>query len=75
MARRKLTPLPEDNLRTVTVNSASGLNLREAPAYDAPVLRVLRDGESITINTAKTDPAGWLAVDGGGYVMARYVSE
>lgn len=75
MARRKLTPLPEDSLKTVTVRSASGLNLREAPAYDAPVLRVLRDGESITINTDETAPSGWLAVDGGGYVMSRYVSE
>lgn len=75
MARRKLTPLPEDSLKTVTVRSTTGLNLREAPAYDAPVLRVLRDGESITINNEETVLPGWLAVDGGGYVMARYVSE
>ena len=74
MARRKLTPLPEDNLRTVTVNSASGLNLREAPAYDASVLRVLRDGDEITVNIDESTPPGWMHLDGGGYVMARYVS-
>lgn len=73
MARRKLTPLPEDSLRTVTVRSASGLNLREAPAFDAPVLRVLRDGEAIKISSGKDAPAGWLPVDGG-FVMARYVT-
>lgn len=73
MARRKLTPLPEDSLRTVTVRSASGLNLREAPAFDAPVLRVLREGEEIKIDISKNAPSGWFAVDGGGYVMARYV--
>lgn len=74
MARRKLTPLPENNLRTVTVNSASGLNLREAPAYDAPVLRVLRDGEELTVNADDSTHPGWFYAEGGGYVMARYVS-
>lgn len=74
MARRKLTPLSEDSLKTVTVRSASGLNLREAPAYDAPVLRVLRDGEKLTVNADEGTHPGWLYADGGGYVMARYVS-
>lgn len=57
----------------MTVRSASGLNLREAPAFDAPIMRVLRDGEEITVNIDESTPPGWFAVDGGGYVMARYV--
>lgn len=60
-------------MRTVTVRSASGLNLREAPAFDAPIMRVLRDGEKITVNIDERTPPGWLLVDGGGYIMARYV--
>lgn len=73
MARRKLSALPEDNT-PATVRAASGLNLREAPAYDAPVMRVLRDGEEIRIDVGKSAPSGWLPVEGGGYVMKRYVS-
>lgn len=60
-------------MRTVTVHSASGLNLRKAPAYDAPVLRILRDGEELTVNVDDSTHPGWLYEDGGGYVMARYV--
>ncbi len=57
---------------TATVHSAPGLNLRKNPALNAPILRILRDGEEIAIDNSVDAPGGWLAVVGGGYVMAEY---
>lgn len=55
-----------------TVNSAPGLNLRQSPTLDAPVLRVLKDGEKIEIDPA-VEIEGWAAVSGGGFVMKKYI--
>lgn len=64
----------ENTAITATVHSAPGLNLRKHPALNAPVLRVLEDGEQITLDSTIEAPGGWLAVAGGGYVMAQYVT-
>ena len=58
---------------TAVVNSAPGLNLRKNPARNAPVLRVLKDGETITLDNSIDVPSGWKAVAGGGFVMAEYL--
>lgn len=58
---------------TAVVNSAPGLNLRQHPARNAPVLRVLKDGETITLDNSIDVPGGWKAVAGGGFVMAEYL--
>lgn len=58
---------------TAVVNSAPGLNLRKNPARNAPVLRVLKDGETITLDNSIDVPGGWKAVAGGGFVMAEYL--
>ena len=58
---------------TATVHSAPGLNLRQHPALNAPVLRVLKDGEQITLDSAIEAPGGWKAVAGSGFVMAQYI--
>jgi hypothetical protein len=58
---------------TATVHSAPGLNLRKNPARNAPVLRVLKDGETITLDNTIDVPGGWKAVAGGGFVMAEYL--
>ncbi len=58
---------------TAVVNSAPGLNLRKNPARNAPVLRVLKDGETITLDNSIDAPGGWKAVAGGGFVMAEYL--
>lgn len=58
---------------TATVHSAPGLNLRQHPALNAPVLRVLKDGEQITLDSTIEAPGGWKAVAGGGFVMAQYI--
>ena len=55
------------------VYSASGLNLRQFPALNAPVLRILKDGEEIGVDKTIDAGDGWIAVRGGGYVMAKYV--
>lgn len=57
---------------TAIVHSAPGLNLRKFPALNAPVIRILRDGEQITIDSGASVP-GWKAVAGGGFVMAQFV--
>lgn len=62
-----------DSTVTATVHSAPGLNLRQHPALNAPVLRVLKDGEQITLDSTKDAPGGWKAVAGGGFVMAQYI--
>ena len=58
---------------TAVVNSAPGLNLRKNPARNAPVLRVLKDGETITLDNSIGVPGGWKAVAGGGFVMAEFL--
>lgn len=63
----------ENSAITATVHSAPGLNLRQHPALNAPVLRVLKDGEQITLDSAIEAPGGWKAVAGGGFVMAQYI--
>lgn len=66
-------PVIENSAITATVHSAPGLNLRQHPALNAPVLRVLEDGEQITLDSAIEAPGGWKAVAGGGFVMAQYI--
>ena len=55
------------------MHSAPGLNLRKHPALNAPVLRVLKDGETIPIDNSVEVPGGWKAVMGGGYVMSEFL--
>lgn len=80
MARRKkedaapaFEPVAIDSTVTATVHSAPGLNLRQHPALDAPVMHVLKDGEQITLDSTIEAPGGWKAVAGGGFVMAQYI--
>ena len=65
MAKRERT--------TYTVSSAPGLNVRQFPAKDAPIQRVLRDGEKVSVDGSADAPAGWKAIMGGGYVMSQYL--
>lgn len=59
--------------KTWTVASKPGLNVRKYPEKDAPVLRVLPDGEKITVDSGVRTEAGWKALVGGGYVMSEYL--
>lgn len=74
------TPIPEDEpfAGTHMVNTARGLNLREAPSYGAPVVEILPFGTTVQDIDPEGAPAGWLAVmteDGkAGFVAARYVN-
>lgn len=72
-AASAVEPVVIDSTVTATVHSAPGLNLRQHPALNAPVLRVLRDGEKITLDSTAEAPGGWKAVAGGGFVMAQYI--
>ena len=68
----------ESFVGTHMVNTARGLNLREAPSYGAPVLEILPCGTAVYAIDPEGAPAGWLCVmteDGkSGYVAERYVS-
>lgn len=59
--------------KNYAVNSKPGLNVRQYPAKNAPIMRVLRDGEKVAVDNSANAPAGWKAIMGGGYVMAEYL--
>ena len=59
--------------KTYKVNSPSGLNVRQIPVKGAKILRVLSDGATIAPDPSVETPAGWVAVLGGGFVMADYL--
>ena len=75
-----ITSTPEDEpfVGTHVVNTARGLNLREAPSYGSPVVEILPFGTTVQDIDPEGAPAGWLAVmtkDGkAGFVAARYVN-
>ena len=51
----------------------AGLNLRSQPSMTAQVIRVIPNGEKVKIDTAKPAPDGWVAIEGGGFVMSAYL--
>ena len=59
--------------RTYAVNTPFGLNVREKPSTDAPILRVLPDGQKITADNAAKPPKGWKALEDGGFVMFQFL--
>ena len=59
--------------RNYTVDSKPGLNVRAFPAKDARILRVLTDGEKVAVDNKAAAPEGWIALTGGGFVMAPYL--
>ena len=64
MAKRKVF--------TVSVPT-SGLNVREAPDKSAGVLRVLPNGEKVTIDPDALTAEGWSELQDGGYVMTEFL--
>ena len=60
--------------RTFTVKTeVAGLNLREEPTTESRILRLIPNGEKVTIDPAAEVPEGWCAVKDGGYVMKQYL--
>lgn len=58
---------------TYTVGSPTGLNVRQHPAKNAPILRVLPYGEKVGIDPTIEAPEGWKALLGDGFVMGEYL--
>lgn len=58
--------------KTVIVDWAGGVCVREAPTKDSKVLEVLPCGAKATVNAKVEAPAGWLAVNGG-FTMRQYL--
>ena len=56
-----------------TDSEAHKLNVRANPSLDAPVLTQLAYGEKVKIDPKAETPAGWLALEAGGFVMAQYL--
>lgn len=50
-----------------------GLNVREEPSKESRILRVLKNGEKVTVDPAADAAIGWFAVKGGGYVMGEFL--
>lgn len=59
--------------KNYTVDSETGLNVRESPSRSAEVLRVLKHGEKIVVDNAAETPEGWKALQDGGFVMSGYL--
>ena len=59
--------------KNYVVNSATGLNVRQHPAKNAQILRVLSDGEKVAVDNSVEVPGGWKALMGGGFVMAEFL--
>ena len=58
--------------KTFTVNTHY-LNLREEPSKRVKVLKILQAGETIEVDTGIETPEGWVAVNGGGFVMKEFL--
>jgi hypothetical protein len=54
--------------KTVVCDGFDGLNVRETPG--GTVLRTVKNRSKISVGT---EEGGWMPVEGGGYVMAKYV--
>ena len=59
--------------KVFTVDYAGGVCVREKPSTEAKILRVLAFGEKVKPATKAEAPDGWLAVDGGGYTMTKFL--
>lgn len=60
--------------RNYTVRTKkAGLNLREEPNKESKILRLIPNGEKVTVDQTVETPLGWFAVKGGGYVMGEFL--
>lgn len=60
--------------RNYTVRTKkAGLNLREEPSKESNILRLIPNGEKVTVDPSVETPLGWFAVKGGGYVMGEFL--
>ena len=60
--------------KNVTVSTQrAGWNLREAPTKESAIIRLIPNGEKITIDPEIEAPDGWVAVKDGGYVMREFL--
>lgn len=55
------------------VAAKNGLNVREKPGKQFRVIEVLPFEAKVTINSDAETPNGWVALKGGGFVMAEFL--
>lgn len=58
--------------KTLTVDYAGGVCVREKPNKKSKVLEVLPCGAKATVDTKVEAPDGWVAVNGG-FTMTEYM--
>jgi len=68
---------PEEG-KAMVVHAPNGLNLRRGPSTSRSIVRVLANGERVTLITSPrdTETPGWAAVktaQGRGFVMTEYL--
>ena len=72
---RKSENEPE-NVIVYTVKAGhgyTGVNVREKPDTKSMVLYVAFNGSMVKPDDSKKAPAGWIAVQGGGYICKEYL--
>ena len=51
----------------------TGVNVREKPDAKSLVLYVAPNGSMVKPDDSKKAPAGWIAIQGGGYIRKEYL--
>lgn len=59
--------------KSLTVDYAGGVCIREEASKGSKVLAVLPFGAKVAVDPKTEAPAGWIAVAGGGYTMIQYL--
>lgn len=54
-------------------NGYTGVNVREKPDAKSMVLYVACNGSMVKPDDSKKAPAGWIAIQGGGYIRKEYL--
>lgn len=59
--------------KSLTVDYAGGVCIREKGSKDSKILAVLPYGAKVAVDTKTEAPAGWIAVAGGGFTMTEFL--
>lgn len=74
MAKKSENDIEKVIVYTVeTGNGYTGVNVREKPDAKSMVLYVASNGSMVKPDDSKKAPAGWIAIQGGGYIRKEYL--
>ena len=73
MAKEKSNEAQKTLIYTVEAKGFTGVNVREKPDENSMVLYVAFNGSMVKPDNGKKAPAGWIAVQGGGFMQKKYL--